>query len=605
MKMPGRNAVLLFMFAAACGKKSHTTDHAIQPVNRAEPVTIALDEIVSFKAVPTPSSEAPAPYTHAASQEYRLTLEAPTSVQIEPGDSYSACQDAVVTAGPFLSLSGSDGAMLTDDVVAHQDRAKIALGGERLTLPAGTANIVASVYASGSCLEAGMTFQIIRASNAQTDGSDSADGGGDGDGSGGDDGGDDGDGSEGEPLPTGVDSRLDGLWESPTDGTYADKLKLVSHTMTRTITVGTHVIYDVDYTMATDRAQTPARLISTVAIVRVDESDVPSVVGHRAKCIYAINETAAPVTLAMECAETSYPSALSADAELFKKSRPLPPDPRFTWRAEVNKCMNGLGAEGMNTGNPGECSDMSAGSSADLTGANLRGSKLAGGRFLAAKLTRADLSGAKATGVNFQDMALAGVTFEKAFLSNATFSRAKIAGANLKGADLTYTSFYQATLTDAKWVGATLTYTSFREAAVDRSDFTEAKFTGADFYHATATNSGFKGATFKSDTTLSYGDLSGSNFEGCQFEFGLHAVEANLRNVSFKDAKIPSGEVYNANLSGADLRGADVRYVEGFVRDFAPSTEATLTGALYNNQTQLPATLTPAKRAAKGMIFRQ
>jgi uncharacterized protein YjbI with pentapeptide repeats len=106
-------------------------------------------------------------------------------------------------------------------------------------------------------------------------------------------------------------------------------------------------------------------------------------------------------------------------------------------------------------------------SGCDLTGATLRDSSFARGRFVETKLSgadasdtrfsfadlsRADLTGATLRSVDFTRAVLAGATLNGADLRRATLFRADLRGADLTGAELAGTNLSGAQLGGARWL---------------------------------------------------------------------------------------------------------------------------------------------------------
>ena len=95
----------------------------------------------------------------------------------------------------------------------------------------------------------------------------------------------------------------------------------------------------------------------------------------------------------------------------------------------------------------------------DLTGATLRDSSFARGRFVGAKLTGVDASDAR---FSFADMSNADLT--GATLRNVDLTRAVLAGAVLTGADLRRATLFRADLRGADLTGAELPGTNLSGA---------------------------------------------------------------------------------------------------------------------------------------------
>jgi uncharacterized protein YjbI with pentapeptide repeats len=135
---------------------------------------------------------------------------------------------------------------------------------------------------------------------------------------------------------------------------------------------------------------------------------------------------------------------------------------------------------------------------------------------------------------------------------------------NLSGADLHAARARGIKLKDAVLVGV----------AMRNSDFESADLRGADLM----------------DAVMDRADLRLADLTGAR----LH--DARLERVILFGALLRDADLSRANLRRADLREADLSY--------ADLSRADLRGAVYNQRTVFPVSLTPQQAEARGMVYR-
>jgi uncharacterized protein YjbI with pentapeptide repeats len=116
---------------------------------------------------------------------------------------------------------------------------------------------------------------------------------------------------------------------------------------------------------------------------------------------------------------------------------------------------------------------------ADLTEVELLGATLAAADFTNATIDRAGFGQVNGVGAVFFGVAGAGATFSSADLTDADFRAAKLAGGRMVGADLTEAVFASAVLGDIDLTGAKLDRSTFRDC-----DLRGAKLRSVTGYHS-------------------------------------------------------------------------------------------------------------------------
>lgn len=114
----------------------------------------------------------------------------------------------------------------------------------------------------------------------------------------------------------------------------------------------------------------------------------------------------------------------------------------------------------------------------DLSGADLRGAKLAHGNFSGAIFLRAHLEGADLSGADLTRIEASNAHLDGADLTGATLEGAILAGAHLQGAELRFAQLKHANLRDTDLSGANLF-----SAALGEADLWKANLMGASLWN--------------------------------------------------------------------------------------------------------------------------
>ncbi len=178
-----------------------------------------------------------------------------------------------------------------------------------------------------------------------------------------------------------------------------------------------------------------------------------------------------------------------------------------------------------------------------LTGADLRGAKLADASMEHAQLANARLEGADLKGVRLAKADLRGADLRRAQLTAADLQGAQLDGANLEGANLIGARLEGTTLTDAN-----LRHSNLNEARMVAVDLSQAALTGADLFQ-----------TDLSGAQLFQTDLSGARIARTRLTdaqlFGADLSGALLMNADLRRAQLSHARLWGTNLFANDLRG--------------------------------------------------
>lgn len=126
-------------------------------------------------------------------------------------------------------------------------------------------------------------------------------------------------------------------------------------------------------------------------------------------------------------------------------------------------------------------------SSANLSGADLRGINLSYANLSKSDLLSANLSSANLSGANLSGADLRGINLSDANLSGADFSSANLSGANLSGADLRRADLNGADLSYARLISAKLKGFDLIDD-LNNASLRDANLKGANFSGAIVTN---------------------------------------------------------------------------------------------------------------------
>jgi len=225
----------------------------------------------------------------------------------------------------------------------------------------------------------------------------------------------------------------------------------------------------------------------------------------------------------------------------------------------------------------------------DLTDAILLEIESSNVLFNFANLTRADLSGSRFTHASFNKSKLSHTNFTGAELQNANFTKAKLDNtifieAQLEDADFRNMDLRNAVMTGANLAGANLAGAILTGIKLTGANLRGAILTGADLRGAKLTGANLEGAS-----------LAGANLRVAKLT-GANLTNANLMNADLTEANLESANLTSANLRGADLRGAiliDTNFTNANLTNANLSsfnatnpvfTGATLTGALFEEE---------------------
>jgi uncharacterized protein YjbI with pentapeptide repeats len=198
---------------------------------------------------------------------------------------------------------------------------------------------------------------------------------------------------------------------------------------------------------------------------------------------------------------------------------------------------------------------------ANLRGANLSQSFLAGAQFRRARLEGADLRFASLEGANLTLARVDGadlreVKFEGVVLSGAWLRDANLRNARLQSVDLSRARIEGANLSAARLGGANL-----RGARLGSANLRGARFEGADLSGANLGSANLSGARFEGadlrHASLKSADLGGASLEGANLG-GALLDRANLFSARFKGADLGNARLESANLAYAWLEGANL-----------------------------------------------
>jgi hypothetical protein len=152
------------------------------------------------------------------------------------------------------------------------------------------------------------------------------------------------------------------------------------------------------------------------------------------------------------------------------------------------------------------------------------------------------------------------------FGSSAYLSGADLRDANLSGADLRDANLRDANLYDANLSGADLRDANLSGADLRDANLYDANLSGADLRDANLSGANLSGAD------LSGADLSGANLRGADLSgadlYGANLYGANLSGANLRGADLSGANLYGANLSGANLYGARANEYTTFPANF-------------------------------------
>ncbi len=212
---------------------------------------------------------------------------------------------------------------------------------------------------------------------------------------------------------------------------------------------------------------------------------------------------------------------------------------------------------------------------ADLAGAELGNSKLAGADLSGARLDDSKLPNADLTSIQAP-----GATFDRADLRSAGLTGAELYGARFRRANLGAAIIVNARLEGASFEGASFEGAVITHSYLQRADFTEANLDRVKLAAVQLEGADFTGASLQEarlellelqKVRFAPASVRAARFEKC----GL--VELDLSGVLATEAKF-----WSCDLSGTVFRGADLRRAEFYVRAHdAVFDDADLQGAVF------------------------
>ncbi|MFC9388040.1 pentapeptide repeat-containing protein [Streptomyces venezuelae] len=217
---------------------------------------------------------------------------------------------------------------------------------------------------------------------------------------------------------------------------------------------------------------------------------------------------------------------------------------------------------------------------ANLEGADLRRSEMAGADLRSAFLGEANLSGSQ----------LLHCDLGEADLTLADLSRANILEANLAGADLSSAILRETFLGTTTGTPRNFSPSDLSRAVLWDADLTGANVGGSNLTGAILVDADLTGASL-AKTRLREAKFSAADtslqariFSGVMEE-SANLTDADLSGADLTGADLRGANLTGANLTGADLTGADLRG--------ARLTGAVLTGARTGGTRGLPPTASP------------
>lgn len=276
----------------------------------------------------------------------------------------------------------------------------------------------------------------------------------------------------------------------------------------------------------------------------------------------------------------------------------------FRFQSQTGKCVNQAGAEGLNPGFFGQCSDLRR---VILAKFNLDDTDFSGSLFDEADLQQTTFNRAVFTNVSFQGSNLAGVEMQKASITSVNFTQANMQNIRLGGS-----TFLNANLSGVDFTGSQLSYMNFQNCLFDGANFSKAALDNATLSNSSMNKAVFVGANLKSakmqkvkvngadfsGANLTQADLSGAQGVGVDFSSSV-LRNANMTGGVFSQGKFVAAVLENVKLDSTNLEKSDFKS--------ASLSGATFTGiqikdALFNKRTTLPFSQEVAK--SYGMILK-
>jgi uncharacterized protein YjbI with pentapeptide repeats len=216
----------------------------------------------------------------------------------------------------------------------------------------------------------------------------------------------------------------------------------------------------------------------------------------------------------------------------------------------------------------------------NLQGANLEYADLSGANMQGSKLTGANLQHALLLGANIQDAELSRAKLQHAELAFANLQRSSaldsdFRDANLRGTDLRYSKISSSDFRNANFANANL-----ENADMRYTDMRNAKLASASLHNTDISRSNLE------DISAPFANFSGSNLQGSDLSkaglLGSNLRRANLQSSNMVEADIRGVDLTDADLTEANLRNSIIGYkvkVFGIGYEDAP---------IFSTRTKLP-----------------
>ena len=181
-----------------------------------------------------------------------------------------------------------------------------------------------------------------------------------------------------------------------------------------------------------------------------------------------------------------------------------------------------------------------------LSGADLRGAKLEGGRLIRAHIEGVNFRGAYLNGAEVIGARAQGADFSGAQLRGARFFRAQMQGAN----------FYRARARSVDFREARLQFANLSWAEMERAEFHSARMLGADLSWASLQDAVFM------TSKMQYANLTGARLQrALLFGAKLHRaiiVGAHMQGADLSDAQLVEVDFREAEMEDVDVSGARI-----------------------------------------------
>ena len=173
---------------------------------------------------------------------------------------------------------------------------------------------------------------------------------------------------------------------------------------------------------------------------------------------------------------------------------------------------------------------------------NLSGGYLSGVKLPRADLAHDDLSRADMTGCDLRQSRLVGANLQSAHMSRANLSHCDLTLASMSGCSLIRSDLSSSTLQQSHMVGADLSYSNLHFANLQEANLAGANLSHADLSWTNLTGANLRGATVTA-TSLTLADLTGADLRGATI------TNVNLESAVLMNAQLGFTKVINCDLS--------------------------------------------------------